>query len=446
MLIEQGPPAWAGIISGLINAASQYGKGQRQAKQAEADRKQQAEAAAQALAIQKARLGIDANNAGMVIDPQTGQPKPWTPPAASGGDALAGKFPVGINGPNPANRMGAAQMPAMPQVPPGVQGMLAGLGGAPAAPTAPAQPQVPKGVNPELVHSVAVAQAQVDSLLQVATSERQQAETMQQQGAPRVLVQQHLARAKDATSEAGTWQARLTTAQADVEKATGAAQKTNADKFVRNEHPLPGDPSARLKVLMKRLQIERGIPGLDTKPTQQMIADTQRELSESALERHRSAQEQQAEQRFGLMLDRFARASNKAPDNGDSPAARTVWANVTKAKTPQDAARIIGDPSNGLTIRDRSSMLAIVKDMNPGKPPADTSGLDAAGKELFNRDMEAWKANGKDPDEVPDPSNPKYEKRSSSHSAPSLPPTKVNPANGKTYYLHAADGKYYLTP
>ena len=27
-----------------------------------------------------------------------------------------------------------------------------------------------------------------------------------------------------------------------------------------------------------------------------------------------------------------------------------------------------------------------------------------------------------------------------------LPPTKVNPANGKTYYLHPSDGNYYLTP
>jgi hypothetical protein len=102
-------------------------------------------------------------------------------------------------------------------------------------------------------------------------------------------------------------------------------------------------------------------------------------------------------------------------------------------------------------------------DGSPKAPSrADTTGLSNAGKEALAHDMTAWTLGGMDPASQPDPSSPKYQKRASTTGggptgasggsaaakppAPSLPPTKVNPANGKTYYLHAADGKYYLTP
>jgi hypothetical protein len=57
-------------------------------------------------------------------------------------------------------------------------------------------------------------------------------------------------------------------------------QTANATKFAGKEMALPTDPKQRLSVLFKRLQAERGVPGMDTGPTEKMIADTQKQITD----------------------------------------------------------------------------------------------------------------------------------------------------------------------
>jgi hypothetical protein len=134
---------------------------------------------------------------------------------------------------------------------------------------------------------------------------------------------------------------------------------------------LPGDPKQRLSVLMKRLQAERGVPGLDTKPTQELIADTQRQIVDMENRAHQDALLAQGAERNRIARDRANRprgtGSGKPDGSVATPAEDAVYAAAMAAKTPQEAVRIIGNPHNGLTSKQRSEMLTIVKDSKPDK-------------------------------------------------------------------------------
>jgi hypothetical protein len=85
---------------------------------------------------------------------------------------------------------------------------------------------------------------------------------------------------------------------AQVQDAVGKAVQAKADQFTGHEQALPTDPKARLTVLLKRLQVERGIPGVDTKVTQQMIADTQKQILDQENRLHQSVMDYFAQQRL----------------------------------------------------------------------------------------------------------------------------------------------------
>jgi hypothetical protein len=90
--------------------------------------------------------------------------------------------------------------------------------------------------------------------------------------------------------------------------------------------------------------------------------------------------------------------------------------------------------------------------MDQFKPAAtkpDTSGLSHAGKEAFDHDMVRWAAGGADQDSVPDPTDPKYEKRaavggttSGGGTAPGVTPGKTVVGSDGHTYQQLPNGKW----
>jgi hypothetical protein len=58
-------------------------------------------------------------------------------------------------------------------------------------------------------------------------------------------------------------------------------QATNATNFVKHEQVLPSDPNKAIGTLMKRQQIEGGVPGIDPKRTQDMITATNKQITDA---------------------------------------------------------------------------------------------------------------------------------------------------------------------
>jgi hypothetical protein len=130
-------------------------------------------------------------------------------------------------------------------------------------------------------------------------------------------------------------------------------QADNAASFVSHEHALPSDPQQRLSTLMKRLQIERGVPGVDTKPTETMIADLQKQITEAQVAAHQAAIESErtrhdrategnAAQRIVISQGRGSAAA------GDPQAFADVTGRLRKAKTRDEAQAVLDSPEGSL--------------------------------------------------------------------------------------------------
>lgn len=83
----------------------------------------------------------------------------------------------------------------------------------------------------------------------------------------------------------------LGTLYGEAQDVLAKDQTTQNASFAANEMTLPGDPQKKLSILMKRLQVEKGKPGFDLKPTQQMIQDTQKQITEAQAAAHQNAVE-----------------------------------------------------------------------------------------------------------------------------------------------------------
>jgi hypothetical protein len=134
----------------------------------------------------------------------------------------------------------------------------------------------------------------------------------------------------------------------------------NAD-FARGEMPVPSDPNKALSIYQKRLQVEKGRPGFDLKPTEDAITAAQKQIAaahasayqaatQKERERHDEAMESNAANRIQISLDRGA--SGRASAAGDATALADVSSHLRTAKT-RDQAQTILDSSEGSLLSDR---------------------------------------------------------------------------------------------
>lgn len=378
MPILQSENPVASVLGPLLGLAAGFVKNNVERKQA--DQKRQDALKQQGITNQNAsnQTAIAANNAGMVVGPD-GKVAPWTPPSAAGTGSQPSQTPSqpGIAGllaglaqsPPQANlgpkapKMGAPVSDAV------MKGLPASVTGQ-ASPQTGAQPTAPPGVPPELIHTASVSQAMADHLTQLAQGEQQQADTLASQGAPAVLVKRHTDAAKGYLTEAGEQTGKYLDAQKQIGMLTtaakGQAQTDAAQKFVKGENPLPSDPKARLAVLLKRMQIERGVPGVDTKATQDMITEAQRQITDAENRAHQAKTDANASTRLQISIDRGNRPG-KEDGSGDNPKVDALYDRAVNAKTPQEALRIVDDPHNGLTYTQRRQMREDIKDAGPQK-------------------------------------------------------------------------------
>ena len=229
-ILNQGPPAWASIISGLLNAGGQTYAGIQQAKQAKeaaAEKKRQADALAayqqwqmqhgdaelSAKGLVKGKDGtwsadpkiasiMSGSDSGASNSPGVGTPAAPKPPAGAPGGAAA----MGLGQP--------AAQPPLGNVPPGIQGMLAGIMN-PSAPAAPQAPQKPSTPSPEVMETNAMGKVDAARKLR-----------------------------EKALQISATWpdapQARTLNAQADELEGEAREDWTNADRIrKRAEGPQP---------------------------------------------------------------------------------------------------------------------------------------------------------------------------------------------------------------
>jgi hypothetical protein len=199
-------------------------------------------------------------------------------------------------------------------------------------------------------------------------------------------------------------------------QSTLVSQKADAQKFVQGEHALPSDPRQRLSVLMKRLQAERGVPGLDVKPTETLIADTQRQIVDAenrtrqqVLEAQANRRIGQGDQRISISLENRALRGGGA-NSGMGDRATVIENQALGAKDLKAALRIV--ESANLPRRDRTEVRQDVMDQFKAAPAArDTSGLSSMGTLQYQKDVRDWMTGGQDPASEPDPTNPKYPKK-----------------------------------
>lgn len=297
----------------------------KQQGQARQDKLQQ-QAIANALA--KARLGIDANNSGMVFDPVTGSVKPWTPPAN------AATPPQGAS---PGSTPGMTTLPAKPEEGPLPTGTSPGS--KPGMTTLPAKPQTGPAkvvnfgqgqVDPDLIQGVNQAKAMAASLTGVYQSEMDQVKTLTAQGAPKVLIEQHRAAAHDALVEAGTWTGK----QLEGEKEIYTQQHRN-------------DPA---------------------KPT---WADTHPTYSQQ----HPQAPKPTWADIHGTYGERHPRP--KEDPNAPTAIENRIYALATApGLTRQQSLKIIDNPNNGLNYKQRTSLRQAINDQKPDTQKKDTENPD----------------------------------------------------------------------
>lgn len=217
----------------------------------------------------------------------------------------------------------------------------------------------------------------------------------------------------------------LGTLYSEAQDVLAKDQAATATKFAGSEHALPGDPKQRLSTLMKRLQIERGVPGLDTKPTETMIQDTQKQIADAETRayqaqttaertRHDKALESNAGQRIQISLARGAGGGGYNSSLGGRAGA--IETQALGAKDIKSALKILEGAN--LPRRDRTEVRQDIMDQFKAAPMGhDTSGLSNAGKEMFNHDTAAWATSGLDPEKQPNPEDPKYQKRTTALGA-----------------------------
>lgn len=238
----------------------------------------------------------------------------------------------------------------------------------------------------------------------------------------------------------------LTQLYGEAQGVLAKDQTTQNATFAGNEMALPSDPAKKLSVLMKRLQVEKGKPGFDLKPTETMISDTQKQITEAQAAASQAATAEERKRHNGVMEGlggqriqvSLARGSGSGGYNSDlQPRAQAIEQQAMGAKDIKGALKIL--ETANLTRRDRTEVRQDIMDQFKAPPLAhDTSGLSNAGKEAFNHDVTAWATSGMDPEKQPDPADPKYQKRAAVVGTGGGAPSTGGGGEKKTVSLQAA--------
>lgn len=231
-------------------------------------------------------------------------------------------------------------------------------------------------------------------------------------------------------------------------------------------------PEQQIAYLQQRLNKEQQTPGAEklVAQTQKEIEDIQRPLIAAANQaaatgrtgmttatqrRDTDVREQGATTRLDIRLSDPRRGGGSDPDLSDRGTA--VYNRAIGAPNQQAALKIV--ESSGLSAKEEARVRRNVIDQFREPAPRDLSGLSVKGNNDLKHDMELWTIGGMDPTTMPDPNNPKYEKKinvvgGGNRSAPapaatpaagSKPRVETTQHNGKTYYKHP-DGNWYLAP
>jgi hypothetical protein len=281
---------------------------------------------------------------------------------------------------------------------------------------------------------------------------------------------------RDTLAETKAGQEATTFSNQQTDRAQAEATATALAHFqARMKYPANWNkmkPEQQIAYLQQRLNKEQQMPGAEklVAQTQKEIEDIQRPLIAAANQaaatgrtgmttatqrRDTDVREQGATTRLDIRLSDPRRGGGGDPDLSDRGTA--VYNRAIGAQNQQAALKIV--ESSGLSAKEEARVRRNVIDQFREPAPRDLSGLSVKGNNDLKHDMELWTIGGMDPTTMPDPNNPKYEKKinvvgSGNRSAPApaatpaagaKPRVETTQHNGKTYYKHP-DGNWYLAP
>lgn len=199
--------------------------------------------------------------------------------------------------------------------------------------------------------------------------------------------------------------------RAQLEASVKTATAARAQQFVHHENPLPTDPKQLIPFLWKRYEIERGIPGVDIKGTQQLITDVQKNQGKQL------TPEQQYFQKYGMSPPTWGDINlphgpqargGRSPD--DAQAGSDVGARLGGAKTRQAAQAILDGPEGQLLSDHQYTRFQAEIDHTFGthqeasrtdKPPAEKPRpVTSAERESIQHDADKLLSGGMPPDAV----------------------------------------------
>lgn len=278
-----------------------------------------------------------------------------------------------------------------------------------------------------------------------------------------------------ATTKAGQEATTFENQQMDRAQAKATATAL-ADFQARMKYPANWNkmkPEQQIAYLQQRLNKEQQMPGAEklVAQTQKEIEDIQRPIvaaanqaaassraagAQATQRRDTDVRESGALNRLNIRIENPGRGSGGA--NSDLTQRGEAVENAAMGAPDLKSALRIVERAN-LPRRDRAEVRQDVMDQFKEPAPRDLSGLSVKGNNDLKHDMELWTIGGMDPTTMPDPNNPKYEKKinvvgGGNRSAPapaatpaagSKPRVETTQHNGKTYYKHP-DGNWYLAP
>lgn len=265
-----------------------------------------------------------------------------------------------------------------------------------------------------------------------------------------------------AGQEATTFENQQTDRAQTEATATALAHFQARMKYPANWNKMK--PEQQIAYLQQRLNKEQQMPGAEklVAQTQKEIEDIQRPIvaaanqaaassraagAQATQRRDTDVRESGALNRLNIRIENPGRGSGGA--NSDLTQRGEAVENAAMGAPDLKSALRIVERAN-LPRRDRAEVRQDVMDQFKEPAPRDLSGLSNKGQNDYRRDQTIWQLNGMDPDAVPDPNNPKYEKkitvigggnRGGSPARPTPQPAATPPPSGgggKTVSLKAA--------
>jgi hypothetical protein len=246
-----------------------------------------------------------------------------------------------------------------------------------------------------------------------------------------------------------------------LQDTVGKAQAAKQQQFAAGLKYPPNwntmKPQEQLAYLQQRLNAAERVQNKDVvNATNQEMGRIQNAINQANLNQHRGVTERQADQRISINLGGLNLRRAGGAGGADLSDRAVAVVNTALGAPNQKAALKILDQAN-LPRRDYTQARQELMDQFREPASHDTSGLSAAGTLQYNKDVRDWMTGGQDPSSEPDPSDPKYQKKSSALGAPPAPsatpksgggsnvgiPAGTDKRNGKAVF-HAKTGNGYV--